>query len=251
MKENKTTNPMFTFVNSTAVDADRVSVRLIARGDERATTILEQMQSNEDLAQLGLKAFETADTPALIELINTAIDEVTIRLDATEVLDGIGNSDLDRLLKSRQSDRCKKFKTGQVTAHDYRACKTYISAMYAELMIREQTGKQYKATTTIDVDESDTDAIRRRIKSLQSKKCNTGKLLRAGDTSVQAVYDETCAEIDRLRTLVSTGTKQSKPAVVTKESLIAGLLSLSDEDLNNMPAEQAETLRTLRQSFIK
>lgn len=142
----------------------------------------------------------------LVQLINDVFGEQTVATDAA-VLDGCDPDQLKKLLESRRSERSTSKKKGIRSSAIN--CKTYISAMYAELMIRVQLNAPYagSSNTTATLDESDLEAVARKVKSLQSKKCRLKKL--AGyDSAAQTELEETEAEIDRLNAL--------RPATVIK-----------------------------------
>lgn len=111
---------------------------------------------------------------------------------------------------------------------------TYISSMYAELMIRAITGKTYAGSHdagTLDVDslKNDQEALRRKINSLASKKSRLTKLAQY-DEHAKAELEETEAQLAELRTYRPAASTSVIKAVSVAE-LKKALLSLDRADL--------------------
>ena len=195
---NKATNP-FEFKQELS---DTKSTRkldytpqLIALSNKRATELMISVSKNTELHELANNMVDNGNVQDLIDLIKAVYSDEDIKTDA-EVLDGCDEQQLDRLLESRRSDRSKAKSKG--LRQTYSACVTYISAMYAELLIRQKTGKPYQSVTATEaVDTTDMDAIKRRIKSLQTKTCRLRKLASYDKAAADELAD-TEAEIARL-----------------------------------------------------
>ena len=180
------------------------------------------------------------DPSVLVQLINNVFGEETIKTDAA-VLDGCDNDQLKKMLESRRSERSTSKKKGIKSSAII--CKSYISSMYAELMIRVQLNAPYTGSNASgsDVDVSDLDAINSKIKSLQSKKCRLNKLA-AYDETARAELAETEAEIERLSAYRPTTVNRAK-VVIKSDQLKALRDELSKVDVSSLPeAEQARFL---------
>ena len=153
------------------------------------------------------------------------------------------------MLESRRSDRSKAKKAGLTTLDTIRR---YISAWIAELVIRAASGKAYKAPSTgfsvEAMDGADRDAITRKIKSLQSKKCRLAQAYRAivaagvDDTVLKDQIDAIDADIKALNDMRGVQPKAVKTSnsVPTNDQLAAYLKSLSPEELQDMLAKAAQ-----------
>lgn len=192
------TNPFeFTQEQDTAKSSRKLDFtpQLIARSNQRATELMVTVAKDSELHDLANKMVDDSNVQDLIALINAVYTPETIKADAA-LLDGCDEQQLDRLLESRRSDRSKAKAKG--LRQSRAACVTYISSMYAELLIREKTGKAYQSNTaTMEVDTDDVDSIKRRVKSLQTKTCRLRKLA-TYDASAARELEETEAEIARL-----------------------------------------------------
>jgi uncharacterized protein YigA (DUF484 family) len=114
--------------------------------------------------------------------------------------------------------------------------------MYAELMIRERTGKPYTGSsngTASDLDESDLDAINRRIKSLQSKQCRLKPLAEYNETA-RAELAEVVNEIARLGALRPNNRTTTKTVVkdLSVDQVREALKQINPEDLSGDDAEK-------------
>ena len=213
---------------------------LIDFANRRAQELmLNQVKLRPDLTSSVQKVLKDLNPNDLADLLTDYFGE-TIDSDA-EVLDGCDDNQLGRLLESRRSDRSKA-KTKYSKQPNMSNCKSYLSAMYAELMIRVQTGKPYSGSTngqSVDVDESDLEAISRRVKSLQSKKCRL-KPLAEYDDSAREDLEEVEAEINRLNSLRPNTRATTKVVVkdLSVDQIRAALKSISVEDLTEGEAEK-------------
>ena len=200
------TNPFDLMQQSASTTKSRrldYTPQLIDCANQRALHI---MKTGTEHAELAKRVITDGNTADLLELISKSFDEAAIKADA-QILDGCDSDQLSRLLESRRSDRSKSKKLG--IGSSALNCRNYISAMYAELLIREKMGKPYtgqSSATDYDVDKlaADQAALVRKIKSLQSKKCRLNKLA-AYDPTAASELSEVTAEIDRLNSLRTSG----------------------------------------------
>ena len=245
--QNSTVNPFesLTATESKGLESRRLDYTpaLIDRANTRASEI---MLKGSEHAELANKVIGEGNTNDLLDLIKATVPEGQIESDAA-LLEGCDDDQLGRLLESRRSDRSKAKKKG--LSSSVVTCKTYISAMYAELMIRAKTGKPYTgaaATQDYDVEQlaADQDALTRKIKSLQSKQCRLGKLADY-DAAAKAELDEVKAEIARLNEL-RVGTRRSSKTVLKDASIDAIRETLKSIDPATLPeAEQAKFLELM------
>lgn len=190
------------------------TAELNSRANERATETIKTASDNQELHELANRMM--AGNPAdLIELFDKTGVLSHVEEDA-KLLDGATEDELKRLLESRRSDRSKSKKKGIST--NMANCRNYVSAMYAELMVRQAMGKPYTgahAPSDFDVDSiaGDQDAINRKIKSLQSKKCRVKKLADAGIPEAIEELSIVESEIARLNALRPSARVSTRSAV--------------------------------------
>lgn len=206
----KTTN-LFESLTAQAIGTESTgrrldhTVELNRLATERATEVIKQASAQDELHELANKML-AGDPADLMELFERTGMMERVGADAQEALDGASEDELKRLLESRRSDRSKCKKKG--IASSMLVCRNYVACMYAELMVREAMGKPYTGTRGVTggsaLDESDLEAVGRRVKSLQSKKCRVKKLADAGVPGAQEELDEVIAEIERLNALRPT-----------------------------------------------
>lgn len=203
---------------------------------------------------------EKCNTPELKELANTMMDgdpnilvqlltEIygeTIKTDA-DILDGCDEDQLKKMMESRRSDRSTSKRKGIRTSAVN--CRSYISAMYAELMIREQLHTPYTGSFagSSELDETDLEAVGRRIKSLQSKKCRLKKLADY-DEDAATELSETEAEIERLSALRPT-TRVAGKTVIKDLKLDELRDMLKTIDPETLPESERDKLVDLMQKI--
>ena len=205
MNNNTTTNPfVFTEENNKSAESRKLDYTpaLIALSNTRAQDLMVTVSKEPELFDLANKALDEGIPSDLIELIQAVYNEEQIKTDS-KLLDGCDENQLSRLLESRRSDRSKAKKKNPRS--NVQVCKTYISSMYAELLIREYWQKPYTGSTgSTEIDyeglERDQDALSRKVKSLQSKKSRLGKIAQY-DPEAYEELQEVIAEIDRLNAL--------------------------------------------------
>lgn len=244
-QSEKAVNP---FENLTAVDSSAATSRrlgytplLVDCANKRASEI---MLKGSEHAELANKVIADGMVADLLELINTVTPEGQIESDAA-LLDGCDDDQLARLLESRRSDRSKAKKKGLTTS--VTVCKAYISAMYAELMIRAKTGKAYtgsNAAADYDVDQlaSDQDALNKKIASLRSKQSRLRKLAQF-DPQAKSELESLAEEINRLNAL-RTGTRRTRTTI--KDTSIDDIRKALDSiDPETLPENERATLLEL------
>lgn len=166
---------------------------------ERAGEAILATSQSQELFPLANAMMDSGDPSDLVKLFEATGVMEKVAGDAA-ALQGADEDDLKRMLESRRSDRSKSKKRG--VRSSITVCKAYVAAFYAELVIRQAMNKPYTGRTGVGatvIDTEDLDAVKRRIKSLQSKKCRLSKLAKAGDAASQKELDETVAEIERLQ----------------------------------------------------
>lgn len=218
MKDNKTTNNPFQFEqsNTTSTESRRLDFTpaLIDRSNQRASDLMMTVGKKPELFDLANKAIDSGNPQDLIDLIGAVYDDEQIKSDS-KILDGCDENQLSRLLESRRSDRSKAKKKNPRS--NIQVCKTYISSMYAELLIREYWNKPYTGqagSAEIDIDslKDDQDALSRKVKSLQSKKSRLGKIAQY-DANARKELEDVEAEIARLNALRPTVRVSAKTIV--------------------------------------
>lgn len=207
MKANATNNTVATnpFETLTA-SAETKTGRKLAYTDmlnsiaiERAGDAIKTASQKPELfavANAMMDSGDPADLQTLFEQTGV-LDHVT---EDAASLEGCDDDTLKRMLESRRSDRSKCKKKG--VRSSIVTCRAYVAAFYAELVIRQALDMPYTGRVGVaaaELNTDDMDAVNRRIKSLQSKKCRLNKLAAAGDAEAQNELDETVAEIERLR----------------------------------------------------
>ena len=220
------------------------TVELNRIATERATETIKKASEKPELHELANKMLG-GDPADLMELFNQVGMMERVGDDAHEALDGADEGELKRLLESRRSDRSKRKRKG--IGSSMLVCRNYVACMYAELMVRDAMGKPYTgqrgvAANRVGLDESDMDAVNRRVKSLQSKKCRVKKLADAGVPGAEAELAEVVAEIERLSAL--------RPTKVTTKAAVKSIkVDELREALNkiegDVPAEILELMAKL------
>jgi len=248
MKDTKTTssNP-FNFAPSDVLKSESRKLdytpNLIAKSNDRAQELMLQVGKRPELHDLANAALDNGEPTDLIKLIESVFGSDTIKTDA-KLLEGADDYQLQHLLDSRRSDRSKAKAKGTRTSVG--VCKTYISSMYAELLVRDIWNKPYTGSTTeLDIDalSGDRDAVTRKIKSLQSKKSRLNKLA-TYDTDAASELEEVEAEIARLNELRPSTRATAKTVVkdIKVDELREALKSL---DINSMPEDDQAKLLEL------
>lgn len=167
-----------------------------------------------------------------------AFVDATVKVPTTELIKDCSEEELNRMLESRRSDRSKSKKAGLTTIDNIRR---YVSAWIAELVIRQATGKSYKAPGTSELgsfESTDYEEITRKIKSLQSKKCRVSAILKYGpNEAVEAEVNQIQAEIDRLNKM-----RGAKPRVKANDTVKSMGLDDLRSAIASMSAEEKAAL---------
>lgn len=233
--ENVTTTGTGRRLNHT-VELNRIAA-------ERATEVIKKASETPELRDLANKMLD-GDPADLMTLFEKAGALERVSTDAHDALDGADEDELKRLLESRRSDRSKCKRKG--IGSSMLVCRNYVACMYAELMVRDAMGKPYTGTRGVTggsaLDESDLDAVNRRVKSLQSKKCRIKKLADAGVPGAEAELTEVVAEIERLSALRPT---RSTGKVVVKSIKVDELRDALNKIEGDVPAEILELMAKL------
>lgn len=215
--------------------------QLQAISQQRANELVSRTQTDKALADQATKMLQ-GNTTDLIELINLAYTVKEISDDAA-FLKAASADELDGMLESRRSDRSKTKAKGLTKMT---TILSYIAAMYAELLIRENTGKPYQSNLTTELFVSDDkEAITKKIKSLQSKQSRLNKLA-AYDVSAAAELADVKAEISRLNEL--RGTARVSTSTTVKSVEVDKLrTALADLDVSSMDEAALKNFENIKQ----
>lgn len=208
---------------------------LLSTSNARAVELRRTVSEKPELYAQANKMMD-GQVQDLIDLIETVFGSDKIQADA-QVLAGAAEDQLSRLLESRRSDRSKAKSKGISTNNA--ACMTYISAMYAELMVRSAWNKPYQGSTgssqtDLEALKDDREAITRKIKSLQSKKSRLSKVAKF-DAEAQAELDAVEADILKLNqfrgtTVTAKTVVKSTDVDAMREALELVRAETSDEE---------------------
>ena len=248
MKATTTTNPFETLSANVSVTTNNRrldhTALLNGRAIERATETIKSASANPELHELATKmmAGDPADLMELFEKTG-ALENVA---DDALLLDGASDDELKRLLESRRSDRSKCKKKG--IGSNMLTCRNYVAAMYAELMVREAMGKPYTgsrgaAASEFNAEQADVEAIGRRVKSLQTKKCRIKKLAEAGVEGAAEELASVEAEIARLNEL--RGARVVSHTAIKSVKADELRAALADFDTSGLPEEMQALLAKL------
>lgn len=223
--------------NNNSNDLTGFSTQLIAASNQRSKQLIEIVKTDKAIGAQLMDCLKSGTAPALFELLEGSFSEQIV--EDSEFLSEATREQLDRLLESRRSDRSSTKRKGFKTL---KAVMDYLAAGYAELVIRQASGKEYSATRGIELDGSE-DAIKRRIASLRSKQSRNKKLALL-DPAVAAELEEVKAEIERLQGLLG----KAPSAKQLKSDLMSELKKL---DLATLPPETADRIRKLMEAESK
>lgn len=226
--ENKVNNPFEQLETTTTSPKARtiaVTPQLNGIAQTRAVEFIKLGSTFPERANK-VVAGDTAELHALL------VENFESQIDAdSQILKGLDDDVLDRLLESRRSDRSKaRSKTNQMDG-----LLKFVSAMYAELMIRNITGKPFSGSSSDVLDEADNDAVSRKIKSLQSKACRLRKTAPfVPDDQVE--LDLVQNEIDRLNSIRGVTTTKLKEKIDIG-AIKQALESLPDDQMTEQMKE--------------
>lgn len=202
--------------------------------------IISAAQGDETIAA-ACSEVQKGGMEALQRLVDENIDPDEISNMADEL--GEDTSTLKGLLESRRSDRSKSKK--KLSTLD--GFRKYVAAWIAELAVREALGLQYKAPSEAaeygNFESDDYEAITRKIKSLQSKKCRVKATLKYVESEeLQLELQEIQQEIDRLNQMrgVSTRVKSTDTVKsVSLDDLRSVIAGMSEEERAALMAQLA------------
>lgn len=204
MKTIKTQNEFDFIEATTTVNAEGRKLghtaELIAKADVKALELMKFAVSLEDAEKARWTTeLKAGDVQDMFNWFTKLVDEDQQREEAQFLLTAT-TDELARLLESRRSDRSKLKKKG--TTSSYVTCQKYLGAVYAEMLVRLAMDKPYNANAAEEhsLDVEDMEAVKRKVKSLQSKKCRLAAVAKY-DPQVQLELDDVVAEIDRLNSL--------------------------------------------------
>lgn len=214
---------------------------LISLSTTRAIDLIKnQAKQHPELTDSVKKVLTNGEATDLFDLLNKYYAE-QITTDS-ECLVGANADELSRLLESRRSERSVAKRAGiQKTVIN---CSKFFAAGYAELMIRNKMNKPYSSTSSVDVDESDLDAVGRKIKSLQSKKSRLSKLA-AYDPAAKAELSEVIKEIDRLNSFRPTSSGVSSSSVLKNINVDELRAVLAGINLDDLPEDERSKYASL------
>lgn len=242
MNKQTTTNP---FDFGVATEGTQSGIRkieftsqLVALSNSRASECIRETSKRPELLELANRVLDDGQAVDVFELLETVIGKDVISDDAQFMADGSPDV-LDRLLESRRSDRSKTKAKGLRKSMDI--CLNYFSAAYAELLVRSAMKKPYEATGN-DLDETDKDAISRKVKSLQSKQSRLSQIAKY-DPSKQAELDAVKDEIARLNNLRGTSVKTS--TAIKSSDLTAMRETLKQVDTSGLSEEDKAKFEVL------
>lgn len=221
--------------------------QLITLSNTRAVELMRTVGQRPELIEPANLALDRAETTDVINLINLVYDEAQQQTDA-EFLMNADEDQLSRLLESRRSDRSKAKSKGPRSSMT--VCQTFISSMYAEMLVRIAMNKPYQATaggSEIDYDEleSDQDALNRKIRSLQSKQSRLRKTAEFVPADAETLA-EVMTEIDRLKALrVSNSDSIVSKSVIKNVDADVLRAALGQVNLDDVDAETAEKIQKL------
>lgn len=213
------------------------AVELISQCNSLALDAIKKATSDPEVGALAA----AMQTGGMSEL--QAFVEATVEVPTPEVIQECSDEELSRMLESRRSDRSKAKKAGLTTIDNIRR---YVSAWIAETVIRQASGKAYKAPGSSELgsfESTDYEEITKKIKSLQSKKCRLSAVLKYGpNEAVDAEVKAIQAEIDRLNQM-----RGAKPRVKSTDTvksmglddLRSAIASMSDEEKAALMAQLA------------
>lgn len=172
----------------------------------------------------------TGNVDTLLGLIHDVFTDETIKEDAA-FMEHATEEELAKMLESQRSNRSKAKRSGLNTMTNVLG---FISAMYAELMIRSVSGKAYNASGNKLTDDrselaADNELLTKKINSLASKKSRLSKLA-IYDASAKAELEQVEAELKELRGLRPERTKTVVKSKLQDE-VRAALSSLDEKDM--------------------
>lgn len=186
--------------------------------------------TSPELADKANTMLSTGSVDILIDLIHEVVSDETIRSDS-EFMDLASSEELAKMLESQRSNRSKAKRSGLKSMTNV---LSFISAMYAELMIRSVSGKAYNASGNKLTDDrsvlaGDSELLAKKINSLASKRSRLVKLA-VYDESAKTELEQVEAELKELRALRPERTRTVVKSRLQDE-VRAALSSLDEKDM--------------------
>lgn len=211
---------------------------LMNTSNRRAHEALVAMPKKPELFATANTVLDNGTYPEAVNLLTQIIGQDVISEDA-KFLNDATDEELSSLLESRRSDRSKTKAKG--LRSNIQITEKFLSCVYAEMLVRIASGKEYNPDTATDVlDEEDLIAVGKKIKSLQSKACRLRPLAKYDDDA-QAQLDATDAEITRLSSL-RPNTKTTSVKSIPADELRAMLKEIDPAELPDDRRAQYEAL---------
>lgn len=215
-------------------DLTGFTAKLIATSDLRCKELIAEAKNDPTIGTKIMECLKSGEAVDIFQLIEGSVIQ-QITTDATECLTGATDKQLARMLESRRSERSTAKKT---QFKNLKNVTDYISASYAELVIRQASGKAYAATSGIDLSDGSADAINRRIASLRSKQSRM-KPLAKFSPEAQKDLEAVQAEIAQLQQKLGV---TAKATTQTRAELLSDLMKI---DLTSLPPEVAARLQAI------
>jgi hypothetical protein len=218
--------------------------QLIGLSNTRASELMMTVSKKPELHALANQVLDEGDTLKAIELIKSVYDEENI-LEASKMLSGATEDQLSRLLESRRSDRSKTKSKG--LRKSVQNAQTFLSAMYAELVVRQAWNKPYNPVSAeVDFEglEADQDALNKKIKSLQSKKSRLSKTAEFVPEDAE-MLEEVLEEIDRLVSLRVGTPKVSGKTIIKSTDVDTIREALKKLDTSGMDKAEVDKIEAM------
>ena len=243
MKQNNELN--FNFGDST-VSSGRNQIEYTAQlnsiSKQRATEALRIASTSPELFDKANNVFDGSDADELFSFLTAVVGNKME--DDIKFMETASENELSRLLESRRSDRSKQKAKGLKSSMN--VALGYLAAGYAEMLVRKVWNKPYDSTNNqIVVDTEDLDAIKRKVKSLQSKKSRLGRLVQAGDATAQQEYQDVVDEIDRLNSFRPTTRTTVKTVIKDEADTTLIRNALQNVDMSKMNEDEQAKLKDL------
>lgn len=213
------------------------------KAHERAVEFIKSVSNDrKDLADAVNKMLDTGEPAQLIDLYKTVFTEQTIADDA-KILAECPTEDLKKMFESQRSNRSRAKKAGLRRKLDNTL--NYMTAMYAELMLRVAMDKPYSAQAqsediNFDTIAADPDLLKSKINSLASKHSRLVKIAEF-DPASKAELEQVDATLARLR-----GLRPATSRTVVKDANATALReALKNIDPALLPADVLELISKL------
>lgn len=209
----------------------------------------------EAWTEAGHAMVNTPDYTTTLGFISTVVTPEVIAEDSKFMSD-CTEEEFSSLLESRRSDRSKLKSKG---FNDAKQVRGFIAAVYAEMLVRQASGKAYAGDNQGSFDasiyiptETDTDEVKaqkaelreRKIKSLQSKQSNL-----RGKTDKAETLKEVMAQIAELKAQRPNNPNVSTKVVITDDALVALREFAATIDPASLTEEQIAQFELIKQKI--